>query len=335
VRRLGSAILVGLVLLLTLLFYFCFCRGYLLSRGDRRYVKTLVSYCSNRFKAIWLGLSNYADEFGTLPPAYFHGPTGDKHSWRVLLLPYMECWKEYGQYRFGEPWNSDANMSVCCSVAKRHVYRCMAAVRKDPSEYLETNYMLLIGKGTAYSAGGSLDMKHVTDGLGCTILGAEVCRTGVVWSQPQDLEACSMPRTINAHSANCISSYHPGGANVLFCDGSVAFLSDRIDARVLEALITARSNDAVTVMQGKVIDTHGNAVEDARIEIVHDAVAGSPGRLVRTRDGGLFRVIFVHPPVSGLMCVRVCRPGYVQKEFTVKAGKLHTDLTIVLSRSSK
>jgi prepilin-type processing-associated H-X9-DG protein len=34
------------------------------------------------------------------------------------------------------------------------------------------------------------------------------------------------------------SSYHPGGLNVLFCDGHVRFMSDKIGYHVYQALMT-------------------------------------------------------------------------------------------------
>src|SRR4051794_6845264 len=47
--------------------------------------------CSNHLKQIGLALQNYHDDYGTLPPAYIADSTGKPiHSWRVLLLPYIE-----------------------------------------------------------------------------------------------------------------------------------------------------------------------------------------------------------------------------------------------------
>lgn len=48
---------------------------------------------------------------------------------------------------------------------------------------------------------------------------------------------------INADYAWTISSDHPGGAQVLFCDGGVHFLSETIDIRTWAALGTLSSGD--------------------------------------------------------------------------------------------
>jgi prepilin-type processing-associated H-X9-DG protein/prepilin-type N-terminal cleavage/methylation domain-containing protein len=44
---------------------------------------------------------------------------------------------------------------------------------------------------------------------------------------------------------NEIFSFHPGGANVLFMDGHVAFLSQDLDARIVRALVTSAKSDAI------------------------------------------------------------------------------------------
>jgi prepilin-type N-terminal cleavage/methylation domain-containing protein/prepilin-type processing-associated H-X9-DG protein len=52
------------------------------------------------------------------------------------------------------------------------------------------------------------------------------------------------PYPINVTNDNEIYSFHPGGANVLFADGSVHFLADTLDIRVVAKLITAAANEA-------------------------------------------------------------------------------------------
>jgi prepilin-type N-terminal cleavage/methylation domain-containing protein/prepilin-type processing-associated H-X9-DG protein len=44
--------------------------------------------------------------------------------------------------------------------------------------------------------------------------------------------------TINCNNAQGVYAFHPNGANTAFCDGSVRFLSDRVGADVMFALLT-------------------------------------------------------------------------------------------------
>src|SRR5262245_60216991 len=80
-----------LVELLVVLFVIAIIVGLLLparrgsSGGGRR------MYCSNNLKQIGLALHNYHDKYGALPPAYTVDEDGKPlHSWRTLILPFME-----------------------------------------------------------------------------------------------------------------------------------------------------------------------------------------------------------------------------------------------------
>src|SRR4029453_12945484 len=55
--------------------------------------------CKNNLKQIGLALHNYADVYGSFPPAYIADET-DKpmHSWRVLILPFLDQDQLYKEY---------------------------------------------------------------------------------------------------------------------------------------------------------------------------------------------------------------------------------------------
>jgi len=54
------------------------------------------------------------------------------------------------------------------------------------------------------------------------------------------------PYAINVTNDNEIYSFHHGGANVLYGDGSVHFLSDTLDIRIVARLITVSANEPTT-----------------------------------------------------------------------------------------
>ena len=43
-----------------------------------------------------------------------------------------------------------------------------------------------------------------------------------------------------------IASQHPGGANVLFADGSVKFLKNSVDLKTLRALISVQGGEVIS-----------------------------------------------------------------------------------------
>jgi predicted RNA-binding Zn-ribbon protein involved in translation (DUF1610 family) len=55
-------------------------------------------------KQILLAIHNYHDTYGQLPPAYIPDADGKPmHSWRVLILPFIEQLHLYNQYDFSKP----------------------------------------------------------------------------------------------------------------------------------------------------------------------------------------------------------------------------------------
>jgi prepilin-type processing-associated H-X9-DG protein len=53
------------------------------------------------------------------------------------------------------------------------------------------------------------------------------------------------PCAINCTNDHEIYSFHPGGANALFADGSVHFLKAGLDIRILAALVTRAGGEVV------------------------------------------------------------------------------------------
>ncbi len=69
--------------------------------------------CNYCLLNIALALQNYHDDYGSFPPAYIPDKDGKPmHSWRVLLLPYLERRTLYEKYRFDEPWNGPNNRKL-------------------------------------------------------------------------------------------------------------------------------------------------------------------------------------------------------------------------------
>jgi len=63
--------------------------------------------CSNNVRQVGLAFMNYYAAYNRFPsPAY------DAHSWRVRVLPFMQSSPVYSEYRFDEPWDSEANLSL-------------------------------------------------------------------------------------------------------------------------------------------------------------------------------------------------------------------------------
>jgi prepilin-type processing-associated H-X9-DG protein len=199
--------------------------------------------CSNNLKQIALALHNYHDTYKTLPPAYIPDKDGKPmHSWRVLILPFMEQQALYQQYRFNEPWDSPNNRMVADTAVR--CFQCPSSPGPNPTE---THYMAVTGQGTVFEDAKACGFSQITDGTSNTIMVVEVHGTGVSWAQPVDLDASKLPpQAIVAQGGpNVIGSCHPGGANAALCDGSVRYLSQAIAPATLQALITRSGGERV------------------------------------------------------------------------------------------
>ncbi len=65
-------------------------------------------------------LNAYAADHGTYPPPSVAGPANQKmHSWRVLILPYLDEKDLYAQYDLTKPWDDPQNMSMAYQIPAR------------------------------------------------------------------------------------------------------------------------------------------------------------------------------------------------------------------------
>jgi prepilin-type processing-associated H-X9-DG protein len=197
--------------------------------------------CTNNMKQIALAMHNYHDTYNCFPPAYLADENGKPmHSWRVLLLPFLEQQALYEQYNFDEPWDSPANQRIAATVLD--VYRCPS----DPNPIApQTCYVMIVGPETVSDGTKATSIREITDGTSNTILFIEATGSGIGWTEPRDLDATTITFQVNEPLGGEIESPHPGGANCAFCDGSVRFLSDFVDPEELRAMSTIAGGEAV------------------------------------------------------------------------------------------
>jgi prepilin-type processing-associated H-X9-DG protein len=203
----------------------------------------LRNQCSNNLKQISLALANYQEVHGEYPPQYIADAEGKPmHSWRVLILPYLEHQALYDQYDFDEPWDGPRNSLLAAQMPP--AFRCAS----DPAMAAGgtiTSYVGVSGPGAFFDGQKSTRAFAITDGLSNTISVVEFAGGGVHWMEPRDLDASLLSGIVNPPDGQNISSYHPGGAQAAFADGSVRFLSSSIDPKVLRALTTIAGNEVV------------------------------------------------------------------------------------------
>ena len=102
--------------------------------------------------------------------------------------------------------------------------------------------------------------KHVTDGMSNTFIVGEVIgyergsNSGYWWSAWNVLDTANginlpvrvPPRGIFEATETGFASYHVGGANMAFCDGSATTISENIDQAILTAMTTRAEDDIIS-----------------------------------------------------------------------------------------
>ena len=195
------------------------------------------SACKNNLKQIGLALHNYHETYGSLPPAYIPDENGrPMHSWRVLILPFIDQAPLHEMYDFNQPWDSPANLAVLEMIPE--VYRCPSATVGSTT----THYAAISGTGSAFNGADPVRFRDFKDGQSQTILIGEAHDAAIPWTAPRDLDISAFG---GIATPTGFSSSHPGGVHVLFGDGSVQFIAESITTSTLDALLTIDGREAL------------------------------------------------------------------------------------------
>ncbi len=190
----------------------------------------------NNLKWIGLAMHNFHDTYGHLPPPAIYGKDGKPLlSWRVAILPFIEQDALSKEFKLDEPWDSPHNKKLLARMPNTYIHP--AAPTKEP---YTTYYQVFTGKDALFIGRNKLRLgPDVPDGVSNTLLAVEAAEA-VPWTKPEDLVYDTkkpLPK---------LGTIFPAGTNVLFCDGSVRFLSRTVSEKVLRALITPRGGEVIT-----------------------------------------------------------------------------------------
>jgi prepilin-type processing-associated H-X9-DG protein len=192
------------------------------------------SQCVNNLKQIAMALHNYEQVYGALPPAYTVDAKGRPlHSWRALILPYLEQESLYRAIDLSKPWNDPANAKALATYVP--TFRCPDAVGPENT----TSYLAIVGPAACFLQKESRRLAEITDAHQTTLMVIEAGKENAVpWMVPVDADeslVMSIGPTTKLH--------HAGGMNGCFVDGSVKFLRDNTPTKIRRALISISGND--------------------------------------------------------------------------------------------
>jgi len=198
--------------------------------------------CQNNLHNLALALQCYHDDYRSYPPAYLADENGKPmHSWRVLILPYIEQKNLYDLYSFNEPWDGPNNRKLHGVVLQ--LYSCPAHASNQPPTV--TSYVAVVGPQTVWPGENATKMSDIKDGVSKTLLIVETHNSGIHWMEPRDLDFSKMPMTINPPQGGGFSSPHSTLAQGAFADGSVRAMIDDTPPATVRAILTVNGGEKV------------------------------------------------------------------------------------------
>lgn len=236
--------------------------------------------CTNNLHQIGVGLHCYHAAHGCFPPGGIehrsminpatkkvYGASGRQLAWSAFLLPFIEQQALHDKIDFGKAFDSAENAPAAAVVVSTYI--CPTVPR---SSYLSsgrgvTDYGGIYGERIRFPGGParqnnppkgamlygqSLSVSDIKDGTSNTLIVAENAPgDDGQWINGLNIFDQAYAINLPADPANGIyeedeiRSLHAGGANGVFCDGSVRFLCETMALQTLAAICTRAGGELV------------------------------------------------------------------------------------------
>ncbi|MHC4177325.1 MAG: DUF1559 family PulG-like putative transporter [Planctomycetota bacterium] len=221
--------------------------------------------CCNNLRQIGIGLHGYHEAHECFPPGGIERrlnrlQTENRQiAWSAFLLPFVEQGPIHEMIDFGRPFDAEENRIAAAHVLA--IYLCPSAPRtsnriagRGACDYGGIYGHRLTGPNSPPNGtmiyDRAIGIREIVDGTTETLIISE----DAAWRDGQWINALNVfevahpinpPDTPYTVMDNEIRSEHPGGANGLFCDGRVRFLSETMQREVLAAICTRNGREVV------------------------------------------------------------------------------------------
>lgn len=216
--------------------------------------------CANNLRQIGLALQSYHEAHQSFPPGGIELASrkrgGRQFAWCAFILPQLDQMPLYQSIDFERPYYAEENRAAASTPLP--VFLCPSA--SGSADRLAgglgaTDYGGIFGEritGPNEPPKGvmlydrAIRLAQVRDGASNTLIVSEDSE----WQKAQWINATNVfdqAFAINRAPSfeNDIRSRHPGGANGVFCDGSVRFLGESLQLATLAAICTRDGGEIV------------------------------------------------------------------------------------------
>jgi hypothetical protein len=217
--------------------------GWLATSRESLQIETLKRYgltsSADNLKYIALSTHSYHDTWGTFPPGGSFTPDGAmKHSWATYLLP---CLNYASPINLTQPWNHPDNEKHFRSVLQPFINPDLpGAAFRDANGFGLNHYAANV---RVLGANRTMTLSDMADGASTTLLIGEVNGAFQPWGYPFNWR--DPAKGINRSPHGFGGPPTAGGASFMMADGSVRFVSEKVNEDVLKALSTPAGGDAV------------------------------------------------------------------------------------------
>jgi prepilin-type processing-associated H-X9-DG protein len=166
--------------------------------------------CQQNIKAIALAMLAYEREHGSLPPACTRDAEGRPlHSWRTLLLPYLEEQPLFDSIDLTKPWDDPANAAARERMPP--VFACPSA-SLPPGH---TTYLVIVSPQGCFRAEGAVELAAVRQPSKTLLLAEFPTARATPWMAPMDADESMF---LALESGN-LPDHRNGVVNCGFADG--------------------------------------------------------------------------------------------------------------------
>jgi len=229
--------------------------------------------CLNNLRQVGLAMQNYHDvnryfPIGCIEPITYRTPKGRQLAWSALLLPYFEQDVLYKQIDFDKAFDSEENAEAAATVVPTYICPSVDRMSSLYEGRAVCDYGGIYGERIDYEDrpkypplqnnppkgtmlyDSRISARHIVDGTSNTLMISE----DAAWKEGQWINGKNIfdvslpinpPSSPTADIDNEIRSQHPHGANGLLADGSVHFLDEQMELRVLAAICTRFGKEVV------------------------------------------------------------------------------------------
>ena len=244
-KRWGWAGLIVAPLVLTL------ATAWLARTVDDGYQAIQRQLCISNIKQLGYVLQQYESVHKAFPPAATRDKNGAVlHSWRTMMLPYLNEESLFKSIDLKKAWSDRGNLATLLK-SRPLIFACPL---HDHSESA-TSYFAVTGEQTAWPPGRGRRWDEITDGASNTILLLEIPHKHVMWGEPADVtlevavEFLSTPpkEPWAGHRGNRGFFFKPSyGVLVEYVDGHTGYLNLPMSREAATAALTANGGEEIS-----------------------------------------------------------------------------------------